>query len=89
MKSMTFYAIHRPNQLLMAGKGWEIRAHLRQLARTGLTVAEYLRRINEATAPDRSPRPKNTRNRRRRSGPSLSSHHRGKVLTLGSILPDR
>lgn len=69
MKPIPFYTVHSPSRLLVAGKGWEVRAKLRQLGRTGLTLQEYLRRINALAAPSRSPRPKNRRDPRRPSGP--------------------
>jgi len=73
MKPIPFYTVHTPTQLLMAGKGWEIRAKLRQLSRTGLTLQEYLRRINAATASSRAIRPKNKRGLPGPSGPLRSS----------------
>jgi len=89
MKRIAFYSVHTPTQLLMAGKGWEIRAYLRQLARTGLTLEEYLRRINALTAPNRSRRPKNKRDLPLRLVPSPSSHRRDKGPTPFPTRPGR
>ena len=70
MKHLSLYTVHTPRQLLMAGKGWQIRAQLRQLARTNLTLAEYLARINAATVTNRARRPKSKRDLPLRSVPS-------------------
>ncbi|MCS1350830.1 hypothetical protein [Mechercharimyces sp. CAU 1602] len=36
------------NQLRIIGKGWQVRAVLRQLAQHNLTVAQYIERINSS-----------------------------------------
>jgi len=61
MKRIPFQCVHTPHQLILSGKGWEIREKLRQLARTRLTLEEYLRRVNPAGGRVRAGHPKNKR----------------------------